>query len=138
MQYQILQVLACCISLFSEQPSQSNSKRLSISIPIVRNGNFDRKISSKSFSKWLSKYSHHLFRISRQPKIDSENGSLGCKQDIEKLLESERIQKMIFMQITLQMMIQRVKFRRILGDALRMPASIIPALFKFHCLLEAC
>jgi len=31
-----------------------------------------------------------------------------------------------------------VKFRRILGDALRMPASIIPALFKFHCLLEAC
>ena len=73
---------------------------------------------SKSFSKWLSKYSHHLFRISRQPNIDSENDSLECKQDIEKLLESENIQRGIFMYITLQMMIQRVKFRKTLRDAL--------------------
>ena len=71
---------------------QSNSKRLSISIPIVRNRDFDRKISSKSFSKSLSKYSHNLFWISRQSKIDSENGSLKFNQDIEKLLESKYIE----------------------------------------------
>ena len=73
----LLELLSC----------QSNFKRHSISITIVRNRDFGRKILSKSFSKWLSKYSHHLFRIYHQPKIDSENGSLKCKQDIERLLK---------------------------------------------------
>ena len=75
---------------------KSNSKKLSIFILIVKNRDFNRKIASKSFSKWLSKYSHHLFWISRQPKIDSENGSLECKQDIEKLLESEDVQSDLY------------------------------------------
>ena len=44
---------------------KSNSKRLSIFILIVRNRYLDVKVAPKSFSKWLSKYSHHLFRISR-------------------------------------------------------------------------
>ena len=96
---------------------KSNSKRLSIFILIVRNRYFDVKVAPKSFSKWLSKYSHHLFRISRQPKIDRENGSLECKQDIKKLLESEDVQRAVFMQMTLQLMIQRVKFRKTFGDA---------------------
>ena len=42
----------------------SNSKRLSRFILVFRNRDFDRKIASKSFSKWLSKYRHYLFRIS--------------------------------------------------------------------------
>ena len=51
----------------------SNSKRLSRFILVFRNRDFDRKLASKNFSKWLSKYSHNLFRISRYPNIDNEN-----------------------------------------------------------------
>ena len=74
------------------------------------------KISSKSFSKQLSKYSHNLFQISRQPNIDSENSSIECKQGIEKLLDSENVQTTFFTQMTLQMMIQSVKLKKTLGD----------------------
>ena len=55
----------------------SNFKRFSIFILIVRNRDFNGKIAPKSFSKWLFKY--------------SENSSLEYKQDIEKLLESEDV-----------------------------------------------
>jgi hypothetical protein len=47
-------------------------------------------------ASWLSKYSHLLFWISRYLKIENENDSLDRARDIEKLLESEKIQKVIF------------------------------------------
>ena len=75
---------------------KSNFKKLYIFILIVRNIDFNGKIASNSFSKWLSKYNHYLFRISRQPKIDSKNSSLECKQDIEKLLENEDVQSKFY------------------------------------------
>ena len=97
---------------------KSNSKKLSISFLIVRNREFDEEIPFNSFSKCLSKCSHPLFHISCQPKIDNENGFLECTQDIEKLLESESIQKVIFMHKAIQIIIQIVKFRKTLGDSL--------------------
>ena len=112
---------ACCeykCRLRSTYMSQSNSKRLSISFINVRNKDFGEKLSSNGSSKWLSKYSHFLFRIFRQPKIEYEHGSLEFTRDIEKLLESENIRKAIFMRITLQMMIYRVSFTKTIGDSL--------------------
>ena len=53
---------------------------------------------------------------SRQLKIDNENGFLECTQDIKKLLDHENIQKAIFMQKALQMIIQSVKLRKTSGD----------------------
>jgi len=50
--------------------------------------------------------------------MEGEIGSLEYVQDIEKLLESENIKRAIFIQMALQMMIQRISVRETLGDAL--------------------
>jgi hypothetical protein len=44
-----------------------------------------------NFFNWLYKYSHILFLISRYLKIKNNNDSLKCQQDIEKLLDNEKI-----------------------------------------------
>ena len=67
------------------------SKRLFISFLVYINKDFDEKIASNSLFNWISKYKHPLFRISRYPKIESENDSLDYIQDIEKLLETTMI-----------------------------------------------
>jgi hypothetical protein len=53
--------------------------------------------------------------------METEVKSLECAQDIdiEKILESENIEKIVFIQITPQMMIW--SFRKTLRDALMMP-----------------
>ena len=62
-----------------------------------------KKMPSNSLFNWISKYRHSIFRISRELKMESENDSLDYKQDIEKMLQ--RTKRMIFIQMTLQMMI---------------------------------
>ena len=50
------------------RPSGADARRrarLSISFFVVRNRDFDGKIFSNSFSKWLFKCSHPPFRVSR-------------------------------------------------------------------------
>ena len=99
----------------------------SISFIIVRNRDFDGKIPSNTV--YLSDYPNIVtpFRISCQSKIYNENDISECTQDIENLLETENIQKAIFVQKALQMIIQQkalqiiiqiVIFRKTLGDAL--------------------
>lgn len=67
----------------------SNFKGLYISILIVRNRDFDRKILCNSFYKWANMLS---IPISRQLNIYSENRSIERARDIEKkLLEIETL-----------------------------------------------
>lgn len=49
--------------------------------------------------------------------MEIKDDSLECAQDIEKLLEGTRM-KAIFTQMTLQIIIYRVNFRRTFRDAL--------------------
>ena len=81
--------------------SKSIFKRLSVSFLNARDRDFGKKLPSNSFflwysisvSKWSSKYSHLLFWIFRQQKIEDENGSLECARDIKKLLKSKKYRK---------------------------------------------
>ena len=52
------------------------------------------------------------------PRQIMEIAFLECTQDIEKPLESGNIQKAIFMQKAIQMIIQKIKFKKTLEDAL--------------------
>ena len=74
------------------------SERPFISFLVYRNRDFCEKMSSNSLFK-ISKHRHPLLRISRYPKMESENDSLDYMQ--EKRLKTTRIYKMIFIQISL-------------------------------------
>ena len=64
------------------------------------------KYPSNSLSNLISKYIRHLFRICLlAEERENEDGSLEYTQDIEKLLESGKTSKTIFMQIALHMMV---------------------------------
>ena len=58
-------LLRCLSRTTTLLPYPPLSKRLSICFLIIRNRDFDRKIFSNSFSKWLSKYNHPSFHVSR-------------------------------------------------------------------------
>jgi hypothetical protein len=99
--YKITFIISSCLVLLvsSERPIWHRLnfspwfKRLSISFLIVINRDFSRRTPSNGLVNWLSKYSHPLFWVFHWPKVDSDNGSLECAQDIEKLSESEKYRK---------------------------------------------
>jgi len=54
------------------------------------------KICSNNSLICFSNIAIFYFGFLANPKIKNENGSIECKQDVEKLAESENILKMIF------------------------------------------